>query len=183
MTVFIQKGDTPMTVRQAVKRGLAHFNAQKQQFEREQGIVTDDPEYLAWAAQWVANNEINAANNMFNHQLAAYRAALSRLEQYPLAEGRPEITEEQPTGEFDPETGEALTALVVIQSAVDPLPAQVEAPAYDETTGEQTGVQMIPNPAIAQDNAEREQAAATIAAIPQEVKDFATAQDGGQSVE
>jgi len=31
MTVFIQKGDAPMSLRQGVKRGLRYFEAKKQQ--------------------------------------------------------------------------------------------------------------------------------------------------------
>jgi len=78
MTLFIQKGDDPLSVRQATTRGLRYFEAQKQQWEREQGIVTNDPGYVAWAEQWVQDNAINAENNRFNHQLAAYRCGLSR---------------------------------------------------------------------------------------------------------
>lgn len=171
MTVFIQKGDSPLSVRQGTKRGLAYFNAQKQQFEREQGIVMEDPAYLAWAEQWVLDNQVNATNNMFNHQLAAYRGALARLEQYKLSEGRPEITEQQLSGEFDPETGEELYETVVIQSAIEPLPAEVEQQVYDEETQTASTV-IVPNPAIVDDDTERAEAAGLIAVIPQEVKDF-----------
>lgn len=172
MTVFIQKGDAPMTVVQAVTRGLRHFEAEKAFWQREQGIVTDDPDYLAFAAQWVSDNETNAANNQFNHRLAAYRKAVSRLSKYRVAEGRPELTEEQETGEFDPETGEPITQTVVVQTAIEPLEPTVEQPVLDEETGEQIGVETVTNPAIVQDDAERAAAQAVIDATPQEVKDF-----------
>jgi len=171
MTVFIQKGDAPMSYRQAVKRGLRHFESEKAYWQREQGMVEGDQTYLAWANQWVQDNAVNEANNLFNRQLADYRAALARLAQYELSVGRPEITEDQPTGEYD-EDGNEIIETVVIQSAIDPLPAQVEVPVYDETTGEQTGTEMVPNPVIVQDDAERAAAQALIDATPQEVKDF-----------
>ena len=54
--------------------------------------------------------ELQAAadEKQFNQQLAAYRAATARLAKYRLADGRPELTEMQPTGEqvFNEETGE-----------------------------------------------------------------------------
>ncbi|HEY7824321.1 MAG TPA: hypothetical protein VIG24_15875 [Acidimicrobiia bacterium] len=171
MTVFIQKGDAPMSYRQAVKRGLRHFEAEKAYWQREQGMVEGDPAYLAWAGQWVQDNTVNEANNLFNRQLADYRTAVARLAQYRVAEGRPEITEDQPTGEYD-EEGNEIIETVVVQSAIDPLPAQVEVPIYDETTGEQTGTEMVPNPVITEDDAERAAAQALIDATPQEVKDF-----------
>ena len=143
MTVFIQKGDTPMSYRQAVKRGLRHFEAEKAYWQREQGIVESDPAYLAWAAQWVADNAVNEANNLFNHQLAAYRNALERLARYRLADGRPEVTNEQQAIDeqgqpvLDGETGEPVMETVVVQTAIDPLPATIEQPVYDPETGEQ----------------------------------------------
>lgn len=171
MTVFIQKGDAPMTRRQAVKRGLRHFEAEKAYWEREQGLMESDPAYIAWAQQWIADNAVNTEHNIFNTQLAAYRAAVARLAQYRLAEGRPEVTEVQETGEFDPETGEPVTATVVTQTAVDPLEPTIEQPVYDDE-GNQTGTEQVPNPLIVQDDAERAEAQATIDATPAEVVAF-----------
>lgn len=173
MTVFIQKGDAPMSRRQAEKRGTRYFEAQKKQFERKQGLLENDPDYTAWAQQWVADNQVNAAHNLFNHQLANYRAAAARLARYRLAEGRAEITEQRETGEFDPETGAPITETVVTAPAVDPLPATIEQPVYDPETGAQTGTETVPNPEIVADDAERAAAQAVIDGTPQEVKDFA----------
>jgi hypothetical protein len=170
--IFINKGDAPLEVRQAIKRGVQHFNAQRPQWQREQGIVTEDPAYQAWAAQWVADNEVNTTNNLFNHQLAAYRKYQARLAQYVLSEGRPEITEVMDTGEFD-EEGQPITETVVVQTAIDPLPAEIEQIVTDPETGEQTGTEMVPNPLIVQDMTERATAAAIISSLPQDVKDFA----------
>jgi len=171
MTVFIHKGDPPMSRRQAIKRGLRHFNAEKAYWEREQGIVESDPDYQAWATQWVADNVVNAENNLFNNQLAAYRKSTARLDQYKVADGRPEITEEQPTGEYD-EEGNEIMETVVVQTAIDPVEPTVEQPVYDPDTGEQTGTETVTNPLIVADEAERAEAQAVIDQIPQEVKDF-----------
>ena len=172
MTVFIQKGDAPMSYRQATKRGKRMLEAQKQQWQREQGIVENDPEYQPWAEGWIADNVVNGQNNLFNHQLHAYRKALARLDQYKVAEGRPEITEEQPTGEYD-EEGNEITETVVVQTAIDPVEPTVEQPVYDEE-GNQIGTETVTNPLIVQDEEERAEAQAVIDATPQEVKDFST---------
>ena len=170
MSVFIQKGDSPMSRRQAIKRGLRHFNAEKAYWEREQGIVEGDPDYQAWATQWVADNVVNAENNLFNNQLAAYRKASARLAQYKVAEGRPELTEEQTTGEYD-EDGNEITETVVVQTAIDPVEPTVEQSVYDDE-GNQTGTESVTNPLIVADDAERAEAQAVIDQTPQEVKDF-----------
>lgn len=174
MTIFIQKGDGPLSVRQATKRGLSYFEAQKMQFVREEGLLKGDQAYVEWANQWLNDNVENAANNLFNHQLTAYRASVARLERYRPADGRVEITEEQETGAFDPETGEAITETVVTAEAVDPLPATIERQVFDPETGESAGVETVPDPAITADDAERTAAQAVIDATPQEVRDFAS---------
>ena len=170
MTVFIHKGDSPMSRRQAIKRGLRHFNAEKAYWEREQGIVESDPDYQAWATQWAADNVVNAENNLFNNQLAAYRKAVARLEQYKVAEGRPEIAEQQPTGEYD-EEGNEIMETVVVQTAIDPVEPTVEQAVYDDE-GNQTGTDIVTNPLIVEDEGERASAQAVIDGTPQEVKDF-----------
>ena len=170
MTVFIERGDAPMSYRQAVKRGLRHFEAEKTYWQREQGIVESDPAYLAWAAQWVADNAVNEANNLFNHPLAVYHTAQARLDQYRIADGRPETTEQRPTGELD-EDGNEIMETVVVQTAIDPVEPTVEQPVYD-ADGNQTGTETVTNPLIVQDEAERAAAQAVIDGTPQEVMDF-----------
>jgi len=91
-----------------------------------------------------------------------------------LADGLPETVEDQPTGEFDPETGEPITETVVVQPAIEPLPATVEVDVTDPETGEVTGTEAIPNPAIVADDTERAKAGAVIKKTPQGVKDFAS---------
>lgn len=189
MAIFIQKGDAPMTVRQALKRGEAirrsecprhieDYLAALPQAELPQDALDwlaamGVPDYESYAARWRDDNAVNAENNRFNHALAAYRKAVARLDRYRLADGRPEITEEQETGETDPDTGEPITETVVVQSYIPPFePATVEQPIYDPETGEQTGTETVVHPQIVQDDAERAAAQTVIDATPQEVKDF-----------
>ena len=205
MSMFIKKGDAPLSVRQATKRGMAHVEAELAQA----GARTGDEEllrviphadltprlaavvqalghvsYQAYALGWEADNLINGEHNLFNHQLAAYREAQSRLARYRLAEGRPEITEElqaiddygQPV--FDETIGEPVMVIVVVQAAIDPLPAEVERPIYDEVTGEQTSTEMVSNPEIVRDEAERADARAVFDETPAEVIEFASADVG-----
>jgi hypothetical protein len=173
MTVFIQLGDAPLSVRQAKKRGLKIFNGQLAQHEREAGILMQEEGYLTWAAEWLADNVTNGENNTFNHQLAAYRKAVERLARYRVADGQPEIIEDQPTGETDPETGEPITAPVVVQRAIDPLPAEVDG--WDNTDPENPVATLVPNPLIERDNAALTIAIATIAATPAAIVEFEVA--------
>ncbi|MDP7152580.1 MAG: hypothetical protein QGI08_04285 [Paracoccaceae bacterium] len=208
MTIFIKKGDAPLDVRQATKRGMAHVAAELAQA----GARTGDEEllrviphadltprlaavvqalghvsYQAYALGWEADNLVNGEHNLFNHQLAAYREAQSRLARYRLADGRPEITEElqaiddlgQPV--FDETNGEPVMETVVVQAAIGPLPAEVARPIYDEVTGEQTGTEMVPNPKIVWDEAERADARAVVDEAPAEVIEFASAEAGFSS--
>jgi len=169
MTVFIQKGDAPMSLRQGVKRGLRYFEAEKQQYVREQGLVQDDPDYKAWAAQWILDNETNAANNEFNYALFGYNAAIDRLSKYRLAEGRESYTIETPSGVFDEEGNEIMDETVVPE--IPPLDPTVDQPVYDDE-GNQTGTEVVDNPLIVADDAERDQAQLVIDNTPEEVQDF-----------
>ena len=200
MTVFIKKGDVPLSARQATKRGMAYVAAELAQA----GARTGDEEllrvipqenlparlldvvkalghvsYEAFALGWEADNIVNGANNLFNHQLEAYRAALARLARYRLADGRPEITEgrqaidEQGSPLFHEVTGEPVMEAVVVQAAIDPLPMEIDQPVYDEATGEQTGSIMLSNSETDRDDEERAAAQTVIDQTPSEVIEFA----------
>ena len=171
MTVFIHKGNPPMSRRQAIKRGLRHFNAEKAYWEREQGLVESDPDYQAWATQWVADNMVNEAHNLFNHSLQNYRKATDRLAQYKVADGRPEITEQQPTGEYDEEGNEVMES-VLVQTSVEPLEATVEQLVYSDDPDVEPTLETVPNPLIVADTEERAAAQAVVDATPEDVKDF-----------
>jgi len=204
MTVFIQKGDAPLSVRQATKRGMSYVASDLALASARRGdeellrVIPHENlparlldvvqalghvSYEAFALGWEADNFVNGEHNLFNHQLAAYRAAQTRLARYRLADGRPEVTEEkqaldeqgQPV--FDNDTGEPAMEAVVVQAAIGPLPGEIEQLVYEETTGEQTGTIMVPNPAVVQDDAERATARAVIDGPPTEVIAFAEAEE------
>lgn len=205
MTVFIEKGDAPLSVRQATKRGMAHVLAELSLAGARKGdeellrVIPHEKlparlqdlvqslghiSYEAFALGWEADNLINGTNNLFNHQLAAYREAQARLARYRLADGRPEITDEQQAidekgqPEFDETTGEPVMEEIAVQVAIDPLPVEVEAPIFDEVTGEKTGTEMVPNPEIVRDDAERADAQAVVEETPAEVIEFANTESG-----
>ena len=114
---------------------------------------------------------------LFARQLAAYKQAVTRLSQYVVADGRPELTEMQPTGEvvFNEETGEmeAVMAEVVVQTAIEPVEPTVERTVYGDDPEAEPTVETIENPLITQDNLERSEAQVVVNATPQAVKDAA----------
>ena len=166
MTVFIQKGDEPMSYRQAVKRGLRYFESEKAYWQREQGMVEGDAAYLAWAAQWVTDNTVNEVNNLFNHNLRNYRKATARLARYVLADGRAEVYEDKPTGEYD-EEGNEVTQSVLVQTAIDALEPTVEVTTYDVDGNGTT--ETVVNPLIVEDEAGREAAQSIVDGTPDDV--------------
>lgn len=172
MTIFVNKGDAPLTDAQVEKRAQAYIAKDWPDQAREKSIRLADGAFDAFITAFSADHDVNIANNTFNWQLAEYRKATARLAQYRLADGRAEYMVETLTGTFDEEGNEIMDVTVV--PAIEPLPAEIEQPVYDETTGEQTGTEMVPNPAIVQDDAERAVAQAVVDATPQEVIDYAS---------
>lgn len=184
MAVFIAKGQAPLSVRQATKRGYQflerelgaagarpgdrdiflstpHANLPQRLLDILSRLPGAPASYSDYAAAWEADNETNGAHNLFNHQLFAYRKATVRLARYRLADGRPAQYEDQPTD--DPEVTES----VLVAEAIEPLPATVDQPTYDPE-----GTETVPNPLVVQDDAERTAAQAIVDGTPQEVKDF-----------
>jgi flagellin-like hook-associated protein FlgL len=168
MTVFVNKGDAPLTPVQLEKRAQTYIRRSWPSQAREKSIRTADGAFDAFMATFSANHDVNIANNTFNWQLAEYRKATARLEKYRLADGRAEYTIETPTGAFDEEGNEIMDVTVV--PAIEPLPATVEQTTYDDE-GNAT-VETVDNPEIVADDAERAAAQAVVDATPQEVKDF-----------
>ena len=136
MTLFVTKGDQYLTPVQLEQRAQKYIRRSWPDQKREKSIRLGDGQFDAFMATFSTNHDTNKANNTFNWQLEQYRKATKRLAQYVLADGRPELTEMQPTGEqvFNEETGEMEDVLheVVVQTAVEPLPATVEIKVYDE---------------------------------------------------
>ena len=140
-------------------------------------LQTADPDTYALAfGRMVQLDQEARENNVFNTELANYRAAVARLARYPLAEGRAEVYEDQPTDEYD-ENGEPILAPVLVQTAIPPLIAEdVEYPVIDPETGEQTGTVTEPDrdivAALEKDAAERAAKQAIVDATPDAVKAF-----------
>ena len=168
MTVFVNKGDAPLTPVQLEKRAQTYIRRSWPEQAREKSIRTADGAFDAFMATFSAAHDENIANNTYNWQLAEYRKATARLEKYRLADGRAEYTVETATGTFDEEGNEIMDVTVV--PAIDALDAQVEETTYDEEGNATTA--MVDNPEIVRDDAERAAAQAVIDATPQDVKDF-----------
>jgi len=164
MTIFVTKGDLPLTASQLEKRAQKHINRSWPEQAREKSIRLADGAFDAFMSTFSADHDVNTANNTFNWQIQDYTKATSRLARYVLADGRPEVYKDQPTGEF-------LTESVLVQTAIDPLDAQVEQTVYDDE-GNVTGTTMVANPLIVADDAERDAAQAVVDATPQDVKEL-----------
>ena len=164
MTIFVTKGDLPLTAAQLEKRAQKHINRSWPEQAREKSIRLADGAFDAFMSTFSADHDVNTANNTFNWQLQDYTKATSRLARYVLSEGRPEVYKDQPTGEL-------ITESVLVQTAIDPLDAQVEQTVYDDE-GNVTGTTMVANPLIVADDAERDAAQAVVDATAQDVKEF-----------
>lgn len=166
----IKKGDAPLTPAQFVAR----INASKDRVLppiKQAEILATNPALAKYIGDAMAAAQAEAKiNNDFNHQLAAYRQAVARLDRYIVAEGREAVYADEPTEEIDAETGEPITASVMVQSAIDPIPASIEQQVVDDEGNASTV--MVDNPLIAQDETERAHAQAIIAGTPQPIKDW-----------
>jgi flagellin-like hook-associated protein FlgL len=166
MTQFVAKGDMPLTPVQLEKRAQKHIKRSWPDQAREKSIRLADGAFDAFMATFSANHDVNIANNTFNWQLAEYRKATARLAQYRLADGRPEVYEDQPTGEYDDEGNEVMES-VLVQTAIDPLEATVEQTTYDDEGNATT--ETVDNPLIVADDAERAAAQAVVDNTPEDV--------------
>lgn len=177
MTQFVNQGDEWLTDAQLEQRAQRYIARDWPSQRREKSIRIGDGQFDAFMATFSTNHDTNKANNTFNWQLQEYRKAVARLDKYVLADGRPEVTEMQPTGEqvYNEETGEMEDVLqeVVVQTAVEPLPATVEILVYNEEDPEaEPTVETVDNPEIIRDTEERAAAQAVVDATPEEVKNF-----------
>ena len=116
----------------------------------------------------------------FAQQLAEYTAAIARLDNYILADGRAEVTEMQDTLEVivddegipvlnddgEPTYGQEE---VVVVSAIEPLDATVEVTTQE--LDEEPVTTTVANPLIVKDDEERAAAQTIIDNTPQEVQD------------
>jgi hypothetical protein len=169
MTQFVAKGDMPLTPVQLEKRAQTYIKRSWPEQNREQSIRKGDGLFDAFMASFSVDHAVNTANNTFNWQLAEYRKATARLAQYRLADGKPEQTFEEPTGEYDADGMEIMHTWTI--AAIEPLPAEVEETTYDDLGNATTA--MVQNPAIVQDDAERTAAQAVVDATPDDVVSLA----------
>jgi len=168
MTIFVTKGDAPLTPVQLEKRAQTYIKRSWPEQNREQSIRKGDGLFDAFMAGFSADHAVNTANNTFNWQLAEYRKATARLARYVLADGKPEQTFEEPTGEYDVDGNEVMHTWTV--AGIEPLPAEVEETTHDDEGNATT--QIVANPVIVVDDAEREAAQAVIDTTPKEVVAF-----------
>jgi len=166
MTVFVTKGDLPLTPAQLEKRAQKHIKRVWSDQAREKSIRLADGAFDAFMTSFSANHDVNLTNNTFNWQLDEYRKATARLAQYVLADGRSEVWEDQPTGEYDDEGNEVMESMLV-QAAVDALDATVEVTTYD-VDGNET-IETVANPLIVEDEAGRAAAQSIVDGTPDDV--------------
>ena len=173
MTVFVTKGDMPLTSVQLERRAQTYIKRSWSSQAREHSIRKADGLFTAFMDTFSSNHATNVANNTFNWQLQEYGTAVARLAQYIVADGREEVGEMQPTGEtvWNEETGDYSNVLerVITVTAVEPVSATVEVTTYDDD-GEAT-VETVENPVITKDVSERATAQAVVDVTPQAVKD------------
>jgi hypothetical protein len=169
MSHFVTKGDKPLTPVQLERRAQTYIKRSWPAQDREKSIRLSDGAFDAFMASFSADHDVNVANNTFNWQLQEYGTAVARLDRYVLADGRPEVWEDQPTGEFD-DMGEPILVATVTQTAVEPLVATVEQTTYD-MDGVAT-VATVANPLIVTDDEERAAAQAVVDGTPTDVVAF-----------
>lgn len=174
MSIFIEKGDAPLTASQLEKRAQKHIKLTWIAQDREKSIRTADGAFDAFMQDFSANHAVNTSNNTFNQQLKDYTKAKARLDQYIVADGRSEVIESQPTGEtvFDEDTGEMTEVMadVVTVTAIEPVEPTVTQTVYSEDL--EPTQETVENPLITADNLERAAAQAVVDATPDEVKAF-----------
>ena len=113
---------------------------------------------------------------LFANQLAEYKLATARLEQYQVAQGRDEVKETRNTGrkiwDEDKEEWVNETEELITQTRIDPVEPTVKRLVVKDFLSDPTE-ETIDNPLITKDKAERAGAEATVSATPQAVKDAA----------
>ena len=170
MTLFVTKGDAPLTDAQLEKRAQANINLNWSSQAREESIRKSDGLFTAFMDVFSSNHATNVTNNTFNWQLQEYGTAVARLAQYVLSVGRAEATEEQGTGAYD-EDGNEVTETVVTVTAVEPVAATVTRLVYSDDMDAEPTEETIENPVITVDVSERDTAQAVVDATPETVKE------------
>jgi len=116
-----------------------------------------------------------AESKKFNQQLADYKVAKARLEQYEVATGQTAETRQVVEGrEYDEATDRFVDVYITeeVKVAIDPVDATVEQREWD-FDNEEYVTTTIENPLITKDKEERAAAQAVVDATPQAVIDAA----------
>ena len=175
MSIFVNKGDLPLTSVQLERRAQTYIKRSWSSQAREESIRKSDGLFTAFMDTFSSNHATNVTNNTFNAQLAAYGTAVARLAQYIVSVGRTEVVESQPTGEqvFDEDTMEMVDVMadVITVTAVEPVAATVTRWVYSDDIDAEPVEETIENPAITADVSERATAQAVVDVTPQAVKD------------
>ena len=173
MTLFVTKGDAPLTPVQLEKRAQKYIRRSWPDQAREKSIRLSDGAFDAFMSAFSADNDVNIANNTFNWQLQQYGTAVARLARYIVADGRAEVIESQPTGEqvWDEDAMEMVDVMadVITVTAIDPVEATVTRTVYSDNMDAEPTEETIENPLITADVSERAAAQAVVDGTPQEV--------------
>jgi hypothetical protein len=79
MTIFIQRGDEPLSSDQVQMGTQAYIDSEWPAWKRERSIRLGDGNFNDYMDSIAADTDANRAANAFNVALAEYRAALTRL--------------------------------------------------------------------------------------------------------
>jgi hypothetical protein len=173
MTVFVNKGDAPLSDGQLSKRTQRYIDRDWPAWKRERAMRTDPAALNTYMDTVSTNTDSNRVDNLFNQQLADYRVATARFAQVQLSAGRAAYSEQIDTGQtvWDDDAQDMVPVMETINHpAIDPLPATVDG--WDNTDPENPVVAQVPNPLIVADDAERDAAQAVIDGTPAAVKNF-----------
>jgi len=176
MTIFVNKGDKPLTSDQLSDRTQAHIDLDWPQWKRERATRLGGVKLTALNAYMTANatdTDANRINNIFNQQLSEYHKAMTRLNQVKLSVGRKAYSEKITTGEQvwdDVKMAMVDVTQTIKHPAIKALPATVTG--YDNTDPLNPVVVQVPNPAIVTDKSERVVAQNVISITPAPVKAF-----------
>lgn len=127
-----------------------------------------------WDGDIPADIQAAAEEKQFNDQLMAYARALNRLALHRLADGAAAVTGQEVTGRvFNEETQEYDDVLetVELQPAIPALSATVEVTTASDNPSSAPTTEVVTNPLIVADDAERAEAQAIVDATPQPVID------------
>jgi len=173
MTVFVTKGDAPISASDLDEGTQRHINLDWPAWKRERAMRTDPTVLNTYMDQNALDTDTNRANNLFNQKLADYRKATARLAQIELSVGRAAYDEQIDTGQttWDEDTMAMVPVMETIQPpAIAPLPAEVDG--WDNTDPMNPVAAQVPNPLITQDETERAEAKAIITKTTKAVKNF-----------